>query len=149
MSYIPSCREDEFYNYESLEKSDKIFIDGYDYVADDIVSAAFNNLDMFEFKCDEGFTVSLGEYLNSKPKLKEALLESILEFIEISRDETIVSILDGYENDYDYYDGKHSKEEYDEEENISEPSDSEIEQSAEEEYIEAEIETETTNSEEQ
>lgn len=130
MSYIPDCREDEFYNYENLEKVDMIFIDGYDYLADDIISTAFDNLDMFNFKCDEGYTVSLGEYLNTKPQLKSAIIESLLEFVEMQRDETIVSIIDGYDGIIG--NGGYDSEDYDdygdEEDSVTEPTDTDTEQ---------------------
>ena len=100
MCYTPNCREDEFYNFESLDTIDQMLVSGYDYLAEDVIEAFFDNLDIFDFDI-EGEDINIGRFFENHPKIFNAFQDALSEFIEAQRNELIVSILDGYENDYE------------------------------------------------
>jgi hypothetical protein len=120
MSYIPDCREDGYYNVDRLEEGDKREVKGYDWCAEEVVDNFFSN-DMGGL-CDP--ETYLGHLLSEK--LPEEMRESyemefsfgdrepeervvetyadlirsrLLDWMESSRDEMIVSMIDSYEEE--------------------------------------------------
>ena len=73
MSHIPDCRTDENYNYEALNHKDKLFIDGYDFLAEEIIPCFFENLDMFDFDID-GEDINIGRFFDNHSKIKEPFI---------------------------------------------------------------------------
>lgn len=51
MSYIPECREDEYYNQKYLTGNDKEFVRGYDWCVEQAVDNFFDNFDC----CDSDY----------------------------------------------------------------------------------------------
>lgn len=112
---IPDCRTDETYNQKYLKDADAEFISGFDYCVEEAVDNFFNN-DMFGLQDEDGY---LGHILCEKlPASLMAEYEDdrigegtkittyadlihikLLEWIEMSRDELVVSILEGYGDD--------------------------------------------------
>ena len=96
---IPDCRTDEVYNYYTLDDVNKYFIDGYDYCTEHVVDNFFHNLDIY-FNDDsiliDIFNKDMPESMHTQESITfgEYLKECLLDYIEISRDEIIVSIID-------------------------------------------------------
>ena len=119
MSYIPDCREDEYYNFDALKDQDQEFVQGFDWCAE---MAADNFFDHFLF-CDEDSYI--GHILNQE--MPESMQEEyefertfapdneignteirqvktyadlirskMLDWIESCRNNLIVGIIDGY-----------------------------------------------------
>jgi len=116
MSYIPNCREDEFYNVEKLNATDKRDIFGYDWAIEMVIDNLFDNTDFFEddvierffdMPYDFGIEYEMTNPLNSEVETRdvktygEYIRYKINEWAECHRNELIVSILDGYEFTWD------------------------------------------------
>ena len=117
MSYIPDCREDEYYNQKYLKGEDREFVNGFDYCAEETVDCLFDNLDtMFD---DDSYIMHV---LNEEvPKQEEYDMEwtfghketehrvvktyadllrmKILEWVEMERNELITSMIDSMDED--------------------------------------------------
>lgn len=111
--YIPDCRTDEHYNVDALNEHDKAEIAGYDWCAEEVVDNFFDNLDVY-FDDDSVMMETLSkevpaslqteyEFEGSSDGQKETrvvktyadlLRMSILDYIEMNRDEIIVSMID-------------------------------------------------------
>lgn len=119
MSYIPDCREDEYYKIENLTESDQEFVQGFDWCAE---MAADNFFDNFLF-CDEdsyiGHILSqeMPESMQDEYEIAKTFVADndpaktefreiktyadlirfkMLEWIESCRNNLIVGIIDGY-----------------------------------------------------
>ena len=94
MSYIPDCRTDENYNEKYLNEKDKLFIAGYDWAVNEM-SIFFDNLNVYPevetILADDTAIITEGK----ADKVKEA----IEEWVEMSRDELITSMIDGMDGD--------------------------------------------------
>ena len=90
MSYIPDCRTDEFYNEKMLQGADKEFISGFDQAVSSMDNA-FDNIDAI---CD--LVEEMPEELSPKDiRISAGLFREFLKnWMEIERNENIVSILD-------------------------------------------------------
>ena len=94
MTYIPDCRKDENYNENYLNDDCTKFLAGYDYAVDQIANI-FNNLEVYP---------DLEELLeDNKAIIKEnkadIAQESMSEWMEGHRDELIVSMIDGMDEE--------------------------------------------------
>ena len=98
MSFIPDCRKDENYNYNNLKEADKAYIDGYDKAVQTIEPA-------FDFALDSDSLLEKIGSLELPESCKGEDCETVRDFIlllinnymESTRDEIIVSMIDGYE----------------------------------------------------
>lgn len=90
MSYIPDCRTDEYYNQKMLEGADKEFIAGFDQAVSGMENA-FGNVDAIRDLVEE-----IPEDISSKDIriAAELFLEFLKNWMEIERNENIVSLLD-------------------------------------------------------
>ena len=86
MSYIPDCRTDEVYNFKNLNEENKIFVNGFDYCMSEVVENAFDNIEDIELDADVR--------PSDIRKTLEAFLPKLKEWVELGRNELIVSILD-------------------------------------------------------
>lgn len=87
MTFFPNVREDEVYNEKMLKPP---FIDrlgGYDYAVEE-VETAFANLDAH---IDESLII---HYLAENPEELEKLKAVILRYLEIERNEMVVSMIE-------------------------------------------------------
>lgn len=91
MSYIPNCREDKLYNYGELTPRNKYTVDGFDWCAEEGVETFFDNLRIYQIT-KNGF--DLIDYLESNPDVCDSLKEAILDYIEMQRNELIVSMIE-------------------------------------------------------
>lgn len=111
--YIPDCRVDECYNVNNLNEHDKAEIAGYDWCAEEVVDNFFDNLDVYfdddsvlmetlnkelpkslqtEYEWEDSFD---GQKENRVVKTYADLLRmNLLDYIEMNRDEVIVSMID-------------------------------------------------------
>ena len=92
MSYIPDCRTDENYNIGKLNKRNLDFVSGYDYAVE-IIETLFANTDVFpelERLLDDKSAV----IMNGKA---EVMQESVETWLEMARDEMIVSLIEEQE----------------------------------------------------
>ena len=111
----------EGYSYESLSEHNKEFIDGYDWCVEYAVDNFFDNLDE-SFGLDSHIVYMLNEELPEEMKESveveykygdrgketrkietygDYLREKLLDWIDVERDETIVSMIDSEANDED------------------------------------------------
>lgn len=118
MSYIPNCREDEYYNQKYLTGEDKEFIRGYDWCTEMVVDNFFDNF----FDVDNDFirhylSQKVPDYLKKEYDMifsfhpyaengeehretrkietyEDILRYEMLEWIERRRDEMITSMID-------------------------------------------------------
>lgn len=113
MSYIANCREDEDYNQKYLNEKDSENIVGYD-IAVEVMDSFFDNIDVYPILSKVGILeeeIDLNIYDNDK-KLEEysedeidrmskstkilvALRQSLKSWMEKTRNETIVSMIEG------------------------------------------------------
>ena len=98
MIYIPDCRKDENYNYKNLKDEDKKYIDGYDRAVELLESAYDFSLESDSLLEYFG-AVKLPESLKQEDceTVKDLLFMFMTNHMEMSRDEIIVSMIDGYE----------------------------------------------------
>ena len=90
MSYIPNCREDEFYHESNLNEENKKFIAGYDWAIDQIMRL-FDNLDVYP-EMDMLLDDHTAIIKDGKVDLVKGCVE---DWAETSRNEVIVSMIDG------------------------------------------------------
>ena len=118
MSFIPNCREDEYYNQKYLTGEDKEFIRGYDWCTEMVVDNFFDNF----FDVDNDFirhylSQKVPDYLKKEYDMifsfhpyaengeehretrkietyEDILRYKMLEWIERRRDEMITSMID-------------------------------------------------------
>lgn len=104
MTYIPNVREEGVYNQDNIKDNlDKEFVRGYDYAVEQL-KTFFANIDVYD-----------GSIINRLDKNQEEcdeLQEDIEDWMESQRNELVVSIIDGQEDDADD-DIAESKEEKD------------------------------------
>lgn len=94
MSYIPNCREDEYYNEKNLIDYDKEFVHGYDWAVKNL-ETFFSNIDGYTMEFDiEGEDINLVRFLENHPKVSDTLEEVAYDWLEKGRDELITSMLD-------------------------------------------------------
>ena len=91
---IPDCRTDEIYNQKYLKADDARFIQGFDFAVQEMLSL-FDNL---------GAYPDVEELLDDKKAIlkegkAELMRDALDEWVEMSRDEMITSMLDGYGED--------------------------------------------------
>ena len=112
--YIPDCRTDEYYNVDKLNEHDKAEIAGYDWCAEEVVDSFFDNLDVYfdddsvlmetlnkelpkSLQTEYEWETSFGEKHTESRVVKtygDYLRMQMLDHIERSRDEVIVSMID-------------------------------------------------------
>jgi len=119
MTYIPDCREDEYYNFDALKAQDQEFVRGYDWCTE---MAADNFFDNFLFNDEDSY---IGHILNQelpenmqeeyeyertfaadneigKTEIRQVktyadlIRSKMLDWIESCRDNLIVGIIDSY-----------------------------------------------------
>ncbi len=113
MSIIPDGRTDKYYNQKYLDRFDKEYIKGFDYVAQEVVNCFFANFDDIEDShLAHIFNEELPENLKHtfKSPIEDAesfdvetyldlFKEKLVEFIEDERDEMITSMIDHYSDE--------------------------------------------------
>ena len=90
---FPDCRTDDYYNQKYLNDYDKEFIKGFDFVADDLISALFSNIEILDLDVD-GEDFDIGRILENHPKIAERFQSEIKDFFERERDTMITSMID-------------------------------------------------------
>lgn len=93
MSFIPDCREDEYYNQKYLNAADKEFIKGYDYAVESVLDSFFYNLDSYNFEVD-GEDIDIGRFLENHEAIKDKFVDCMKIHFESDRDEMITSMID-------------------------------------------------------
>lgn len=93
MSIIPDCRTDEYYNEKYLKAQDAEFIRGFDFAVQEMLSL-FDNL---------GAYPDVAELLDDKKAIlkegkAELVRDALEEWVEMSRDEMITSMIEGYDD---------------------------------------------------
>lgn len=118
MSYIPDAREDDDYKYEFLNKTDKDFIDGFDYCVEHAIDNFFDNLSDIDDSyllhiLNETLPPHIREqyefyFYNKTSETREChdysdlFKKYLYEWIEKIRDEIITSAIDNMaDEDYD------------------------------------------------
>ncbi len=106
MTYIPDARtekievlgkvEDNPYYQENLTKEDRDFIRGYDFAVSGVLETIFDSIGDFDFSV-EGEDIELGRFLINHPEIRQKAKETFKEQFELSRNEIITSMIDGYE----------------------------------------------------
>ena len=120
MSYIPDCREDDYYNFDKLNDADQEFVRGFDWCTE---MAADNFFDNFLFGDEDSYLGHIlsqdmpedmqGEYTiertfvapneTERTEIRQVktyldlIRSEMLDWIESCRDELITGIIDGYE----------------------------------------------------
>lgn len=100
---------DENYNEDFLNGSDKDYIQGYDVCFDAIISLIASNLDVYEGEltelCPEGYTPEEDECFTTREDLYEIMVENkeiicaiIKDWLEMTRDEIITSLIDSMDD---------------------------------------------------
>lgn len=118
MSYIPDCRNDEYYNQKYLNEKDGEFVRGFDWCAEKAVDVFFDNLEAYfatdaylmhmlneempkemhdEYDWQDSFD-GTGEKRIVRTYL-DALRAHLIDWMESSRDELITSMIDSMEED--------------------------------------------------
>lgn len=97
MSRIPDCRTDHFYNYEHLTDDDKCVIDGYD-KAVTALESAYDFAIESDTLIEHLMGIELPESLRDEDceSVKDLLYTFITNHLEMTRDEIITSMIDGY-----------------------------------------------------
>lgn len=94
MSCIPDCRTDEWYNEKYLNVNDKNFVAGYDWAVEQAL-CLLDNANVYpklEMLLAEGVAVtSAGK--------DDIIREALKNWMEMSRDELITSMIDGMDDD--------------------------------------------------
>ena len=117
---IADVRTDEDYNQNYLDKKDKEFVEGFDYCMDIAVDSFFDNApDAFQLLgsdyLEKVFSAKLREYLRDEIEVPttfpgdvkrvkidtygELIWEMLRVWVESSRDELIVSMLESYSDE--------------------------------------------------
>lgn len=119
MSYIPDCRNDEYYNQKYLNKKDAEFVRGFDWCAENAMDNFFDNMEQF-FSDDSYVMHILTEEIPEDEHEKYAWINSfngnveeiriiktyldairghLIDWVEASRDELITSMIDSMDDD--------------------------------------------------
>lgn len=99
MSYIPDCRNDEYYNDKYLTGADKAFKDGYELACNDMKNF-FDNLDIYTDDFDvEGVDINLVRFLENHKEALRVLKAAFDDWAEMQRNELITSLIDGMDED--------------------------------------------------
>ncbi len=116
---IPDCRNDEYYNEDFLDNTNKEFLSGYDWCAEEVVDNFFNNLDVYfdddsyvshllneplpaGLKDEEEISWTFGDRPVETRKIEtygDLLRSKLQDWIESERDELITSMIDGMDED--------------------------------------------------
>ena len=122
MTYIPDCRDDEYYNFDALKGQDQEFVRGFDWCTEMAVDTFMDNFvdtegDSYiahilnqelpeymqgEYTVENTFTLDNAIDKTEIRQVKtyaDLIRSKILDWIESERDELIVSIIDGYGED--------------------------------------------------
>ena len=117
---MPDCRNDEVYNAKNLTKTDKEFVDGYDWATEQVVDNFFDN-NMSELEDEETYLghilceelpknlqeeyemeFAFGNRENEVRQTKtyaDLIRFKLLEWLEMGRNELITSMIDSYGDD--------------------------------------------------
>lgn len=99
MTYIPDCRKDPDYNEKNLRRDEKMILAGYDFAFEDMFRF-FDNLDVYKDDFDiDGEDINLIRLLYNHPEIRSMLESCFADWIEMQRNEMIVSFLDDYGED--------------------------------------------------
>ena len=96
---IPDCRTDEEYNESKLNADDRMFTKGYDWCTG-VIDNFFDNLDVFYSEDD-----FIRHELNAQaPGYKDKtyldlLKDNMLKWIELERNDSIISMLESYKSE--------------------------------------------------
>lgn len=91
MTYIPDCREGEYYNQKYLNEKDKQFVAGFDWAVERISELFRGNINVFpelEELLDDNTAVI-------RENKEETVKNAVEEWAEMERDELITSMIDG------------------------------------------------------
>lgn len=119
MSYIPDCRNDEYYNQKYLNKKDAEFVRGFDWCAENAMDNFFDNME--QFFSDDSYIMHILEkeipedehekyaWINSfngnveEIRIIKTYLDAIrgylIDWVEANRDELITSMIDSMDDD--------------------------------------------------
>lgn len=89
MSLFPDCRVDDFYNEDFLNEKDKEFINGMDYITEEIQNLFLSNLAVYME--DLNYKQDLYKILEEN---KELLANIVNDWVEKERDVVITSMID-------------------------------------------------------
>lgn len=92
MSYIPDCRTDEVYNEKQLNEKNKEFIAGFDWAVAEAKNL-FDNLVVYP-EVENILSDNVAVVCEGKA---EAVAEALDNWLEMSRNELITSMIDGQE----------------------------------------------------
>ena len=99
MTYIPDCRKDPDYNEKNLKREEKMILAGYDFAFEDMFRF-FENLDVYKDDFDiDGEDINLIRLLYNHPEIRSMLESCFADWVEMQRNEMIVSFLDDYGED--------------------------------------------------
>lgn len=108
MSYIPDCRSDETYNEKYLIGSDDSFVAGFDWCTESGIKKFAENIDIYDdsdFDADDalsdikanGLTAeNIIGALSACKEAKDKVINAILHYIGMERDELITSLIDNF-----------------------------------------------------
>lgn len=89
---FPDCRNDNYYNERFLDKNDTEFVDGMDFMLEQICNLFENNLDVYAGRLEVETEIDVDKFLD---KAKEELSEMIKDWAEMERNQMITSMIDG------------------------------------------------------
>lgn len=90
MTYIPNCREDEYYHESNLNDKNKLFVEGYDWAVERIMNL-FDNLDVYP-----ELNMILDDHTAIVKEGKADIAKGCVEdWAEMSRNELITSMIEG------------------------------------------------------
>ena len=133
MSYIPSVRtktvtspymdkggeKENGYWQGYLDEDNAVFVAGFDFAVKTSADNFFDNIDYLANYDDDAIisvddiNLSLSEFFEKHPNTLEAIRRALLDWLEMSRDELVVSVIDGMEQEeYDRIKGKADSGEY-------------------------------------
>lgn len=119
MSYIPDCREDEYYNEKYLNEADKEFIDGYDWAVEMAMDNFFDNNFLKGLDDDTYIGHTMTKELPDSMKdrytvdykygdrgtvevetetIADYIRAMLMDYVERCRDEMITSMIDGMDD---------------------------------------------------
>lgn len=118
MSYIPNCREDEYYNQKYVNRDDWNYIKGYDWCTEMAVDNFFDNIDIgylhghLEHVLNEEIPEETHdeyeiEFDSTEKKVEKRVIKTygdllrkiMLDWIENERDELITSMIDNMDEE--------------------------------------------------
>lgn len=90
MSYIPNCREDEYYHESNLNDENKKFVEGYDWAVKQMLNL-FSNLDVYP-----ELNMLLDDHTAIVKEGKADIAKGCVEdWAEMGRNELITSMIEG------------------------------------------------------